>query len=191
MKNDSLLKLVRNKKTIFSASDLSLIWEIKDKNYLKTKIYRLVKSKDLFRIKKGIYSLNKDYDPKELASKLVKPSYVSLQTVLAEEGIVFQYDSTTYSLGQKKFEILIGRQKYVYYQIKDDILLNSKGITRKRGYNIASKERAVCDILYLDNNFYFDNLDSLDWGLIFKIAEIYQSRNLISYLKKLRKNYAR
>lgn len=190
MKNDSVLKLVRNKKTIFSASDLSLIWGIKDKNYLKTKIYRLVKSKDLFRIKKGIYSLNKDYDSKELASKLIKPSYISLQTVLAEEGIIFQYDSTVYSLGQKKFEILIGRQKYVYHQIKDDILLNSKGIIRKRRYNIASKERAVCDMLYLDNNFYFDNLDNLDWGLIFEIAEIYPSRNLIKYLKNLRKNYA-
>lgn len=190
MNNNSITILLKSKKTVFDFNDLALLWQIKDQNYLKTKVYRLVKNKQILRIRKGIFVLGENYDRYELANKLVNPSYVSLQTILAKGGIIFQYDGAIYSSSKLNKEIKIRNQKFVYRKIKDDILLCSKGIRIKTNISFASKERALIDLCYLEKDYYFDNLKNINWQNIFILAKIYQNKNLIKRLKILKKNYA-
>jgi len=39
--------------------------------------------------RRGIYAKDKNYDRLELANRIYTPSYISLETVLSREGIVF------------------------------------------------------------------------------------------------------
>lgn len=190
MYDNSITLLLKSKKTIFSTKDLILIWQISKPNYLKTKIYRLVKSGQLIRLQNGLYSVDNEYLPEELANKLVIPSYISLQTILLKEGINFQFDSAIYSVSRLSKEIVIGNQKFVYKKIKDSVLLNSSGIIRKNNYNIASKERALLDTLYLYCDFYFDNLSGIDWQFCSELVNIYDNNKLEKRLAKLKKSYA-
>lgn len=190
MNDNSITILLRSKKTVFDFNDLALLWQIEDRKYLKTKVYRLVKNKQLLRIRKGIFVLDENYNRYELANKLVNPSYVSLQTILANEGIIFQYDSTIYSVSRINREIKVKNLKFIYRKIKDDILLNSEGININADFSVASKERALLDLLYLEKDYYFDNLKDINWQDIFDLVLIYQNKNLMKRLKLLKEDNA-
>lgn len=184
-------QLIKTKKTVFTIADFQQIWQIKNKNYLKTIINRLFVRREIFRIKKGVYVLNKEYNIFELSNKLKSPSYISLETVLQKEGVVFQdYSNSVYAISNntKKFEI--NKKKFEYFKIKNDILLNPLGIKKQDNYNIASKERAVTDRIYLTSNYYFDNLKNIDIEKLDKISKIYNKRTekeikkLIKFIKE-------
>ncbi len=190
MKESSLVTLIRSKKTVFDMNDLVLLWGITDRDYLKTKVYRLAKAGQLIRLRGGIYALDWNYDRLELANKLVVPSYVSFETVLAREGVVFQYDPKIYSAARVNRTIKIGKEEFVYRKIKDPTLLDPLGLIQDGEKSVASKERAICDTLYLMGDFYFDNLSDIDWIKCLKIGLIYDNKNLIKRIKKLKEEYA-
>jgi hypothetical protein len=50
---------------------------------------------------------------------------------------------------------------------------------------IASAERAICDRLYLTSNYYFDNLENIDFEKLEEISQIYNKR-VVKQVKKLR-----
>lgn len=170
----SLKKLIMTKKTVFSITDLEKIFLIENKKYLLVYLNRLNKRGDLIRIKKGIYSLTKDYNRLELANKLKIPSYVSLQTVLFQKGIIFQDFSniiTSVSNNTKKF--LINGCEYRYHKIKDEVLTNPYGIVVEDQVRIASLERAICDFFYLYKETHLDNIKPIDKKKLLSIAKIY------------------
>lgn len=173
MKKDYLLLLLRSKNTIFTFKEISLIWGIADADFIGKKIYRYVKSGKLYPIRKGIYAKDKSYDKFELATKINTPSYVSFETVLAQNGIVFQYYSQIFVASYLTREITCGNQVYSFKKIKDDILTNSSGMENKGTYFIASSERAFLDIVYLNKDYHFDNLSNLKWEKVFEILPIY------------------
>ncbi|EKE21657.1 MAG: hypothetical protein ACD_7C00161G0002 [uncultured bacterium] len=187
--SNSIVILLSSEKTIFSVSDLAILWKIENNNYLKSKIYRLVQSGDLLRLHHGIFSVNMKYDKYELAGRLNNPSYISLETILRENNIIFQYSSEITSISRINKEYTAGGIKYKYHKIKDEVLYNSAGLEMKNNYTIASKERAFLDMIYLNKNYYFDNLDGLDWEGCFKLAEIYKNKSLVGRLKDYYKDY--
>jgi len=80
---------------------------------------------------------------------------------------------------------LIDNQKYTFRKIKDSILTNHTGLEFKNNYWITSPERAFLDLLYLNKNYHFDNLDSLDKEKIFKILPIYKNKALEKSVKEI------
>jgi len=50
-------------------------------------------------------------------------------------------------------------------------------------YWIAEPERAFLDIIYLNKNYYFDNLSQINWGKCFSLVEIYKNKALKKRLK--------
>ncbi|MEI6498997.1 MAG: hypothetical protein WCO23_03470 [bacterium] len=189
-KPDPVISLYQSQKTVFSIKDLVLIWQIDNPNYLKTKINRLIKSQKLYYIRKGFYGLDTNYDKIELANKMITPSYSSLYSVLAREGINFQYDSAVYSASDQSRTIVVEKTKYIYQKIKESALLNPIGINFLGDKTVASKERAIVDMLYLSPDFAFDNLSNIDWGLCLQIAKIYSNKRLVAQIKKLKGIYA-
>lgn len=166
-------KILRAKNTVFTFKDISLIWGETDKNAALAGIYYYIKTGGLYRIRRGFYAKDKNYHKFELATKIFTPSYISFETVLAQAGVIFQYYGQIFAASYLTREIEADRQKYDYKKIKDSILTNHAGLENKENYTMATPERAFLDILYLNKDYYFDNLSNLDWAKVFEILPIY------------------
>jgi hypothetical protein len=69
--------------------------------------------------------------------------------------------------------------------------MNSLDIEKKNNYCLASKERAFLDTIYLNKNYHFDNLSTINWDLCFAILPIYENKAMVTRLNsyyKLAKN---
>jgi predicted transcriptional regulator of viral defense system len=141
-----------------------------------------VKQGALYRIRKGIYAKDQQYDPFELATKIYTPSYISFETVLLQEGVAFQYYETIFAASYLSREIRVDGRNYRYRRLREDILLNSAGVIQKNNYSIASKERAFLDMVYLMGSMHFDHLDQMNWDQCFEIAKIYKTKTIIRLL---------
>lgn len=172
-----ITKLIETKKTVFAFEDLAKITNSVNRNYLKVLLARMVKREELIRIYKGIYTYTPDYNKLELANKLKKPSYVSLQRVLFDNSIIFQdFSNKITSVSNNTYSVKVQSYEYSYFKIKDDILTNPIGLTTQNAIRIAAVERALCDTVYLFKNFYFDNLKNIDKEMLLRISKIYNKR---------------
>ncbi len=186
-----LKKLIQSGKTVFSLDDLAKIWGVESRNYLKLISSRLFRRGEILRINRGLYALNDAYNIWEFANKLKAPSYVSLETVLQKEGIIFQdYSGVVFSVSNNTVSKKISEKKFRYFKIKDGILLNPLGIKRNGQANFATVERALCDRIYLSPNYYFDNLRPVNLEKLSDISKIYNKRvqiEVASLINELRK----
>ncbi len=185
-----LLKLYQSPKTILTTKDIALIWQETDKYKLNNKIAYYAKRGNLIRLRPGIFAKTKDYDPKELGTSIYSPSYISFETVLRENGIIFQYYETIFLASYTRREIKCGGHTFSYRKLKDEVLYNQAGIASKNGYGIAGKERAFLDMIYLFPSYYFDNLNAIDWNKCLELVKIYKNKELSKRLNKYRKNHA-
>ncbi|MFA6917796.1 MAG: hypothetical protein WC285_03095 [Candidatus Gracilibacteria bacterium] len=184
MRKDNLLDLMRSKNTIFTTKDVSLFWNETDGDFVRKKIFRYLKSGKMYSIRKGIYAKDKNYEKCELANKIFTPSYISFETVLAKAGIVFQFYSQIFVATYLTRELTIDNQTYSFKKIKDSVLTNRSGIEVKSNYFIASPERAFLDVVYLNKEYHFDNLSSLDWNKVMDILPIYGNKRMEIKIKK-------
>lgn len=176
-------KLLRLKKTVFTQPDLSLILWITNENTLRNLVVRFVKSGILLNPYKWIYTLT-NYDIFEFASKIKKNSYISFETVLRKEGIIFQeYGNTIFLATDNTLEKSALWYNFKCIKIKDEILYNPLGIIKKNWYYIASPERAICDRIYASKNYYFDNLEGIDKEKLQEISQIYNKRVILTVNK--------
>lgn len=173
MEKDYLLDLMRLKNTIFTIKDVALLWGESDVNFVRKKLYRYVKAGKLYSVRRGIYAKDKNFEKYELANKIFTPSYISFETVLAKAGVIFQLYSQIFVASYLTREILIDGQAYNFKKIKNLMLTNRAGIEAKENYFIASPERAFLDIIYLNKEYYFDNLSDINWDKVAEILPIY------------------
>ncbi len=187
MEKDYLLDLMRSKNTIFSTKDVALLWAEPDVNFVRKKLYRYIKAGKLYSVRKGIYAKDKNYEKYELATKIFTPSYISFETVLAKDGVVFQFYSQIFVASYLTRELTIDGQAYSLKKIKDPILTNRAGIEVKGNYFIASAERAFLDVVYLNKEYYFDNLSNINWDKVAEILPIYGgNKRMETKVKKYR-----
>lgn len=186
-KKSYILRVYSSKNTVFTTKDLALLWGEPDTNLVKRRVYRYVKSGKLYAIRKGIYTKDKNYDRFELATKIYTPSYVSMETVLSKEGIIFQHYSQIFVASYLTREITCDGQIYMFRKLKDSVLANLAGIDKKENYFIASKERAFLDMLYLHKNYHFDNVSSIYWERCFSILSIYENKEMTKRLNSYQK----
>ena len=118
---DSLIaKLYQSPKTILTNKDLALIWQENNQLSLNAKTAYYVKRKVLIRLTRGIFAKNKDFNPKELATSIYPPSYISLATTLREAGVIFRHYETIF-VATKRPTIVISLttiKKPFYFFIK-------------------------------------------------------------------------
>lgn len=188
MGETGILKILRSKNTVFTFKEIALLWKETNPNLVKRRISHYLKSGKLYQLRKGIYAKDKNYNKFELAVKIYTPSYISLETVLTQAGIVFQFYSQIFIVSYLTREITIDNQKYSFKKIKDSILTNSAGIDNEENYSIALPERAFLDTLYLYKNYHFDNLSPLNWDKVFEILPIYNNKTLERKVKDIFKN---
>ncbi len=182
-------KILDSGKTVFTKKDLEKILNFKTKKALDQFLYREKKKWFLNNIYYGIYAL-KNYDIFELATKIKKKSYISLETVLKKEWIIFQYYDEIFLVSDDNLEKKVWDITFNFNKIKDSVLLNQLGLKHKKNYTIASVERAICDRIYLSKNYYFDDLSLIDFEKLEEISQIYNNKRVILEVKKLIKKYA-
>lgn len=186
--NQWFIKLSKSQSTVFSFNDLAYYFGT-DKKKLISKITYYVKKWYLYKIRRWLYSFDKNYDILELATKIQKWSYISLETALKIYSINFQYNSDIYVIWYKNEEIIVDWKKIIFKVIKKEIRENFEWINSIKWYMIASKYRAILDIIYLYKDFFFDNLDNIDWLELEKLMKIYNSKILEKRINDLKNNY--
>jgi hypothetical protein len=177
--------LYKTNKTVFTFNEVSMLLGETDAMSLKSKINYHVKNKKLKNPRRGIYSLP-EYSKEELACKLYTPNYISLEYVLQKQGVIFQYQEEISIVSYLSRRVTMDLNNYSYKKIKKDILLNTKGVILGNDVNVATKERAILDLLYLKKEYYFDNLNGLNKDLIRELlATVYCNKTLSKRAKKV------
>ncbi len=165
--------------------DIALLWREASRTATRVRLHYYVKEGELFRIRKGFYAKSKDYNRLELATRIFTPAYVSFETVLAREGVIFQYYSQISIASYLTKEIIVDGQVYSFRKIKTSVLTNPIGVENLNETSLAIKERAFLDTLYENKDYQFDNLRSLNWEILFEILPIYGVRSMIKTVNRL------
>jgi len=183
-----LLDIFKDQRTVFKIADITMLFPHEDSRYISDRMRYYVKTGRLLNPRKGVYA-KPGYYPLELANILYTPSYISLEYVLQKSGIVFQYDTRITSISYLSRELIVDDRFLSYRKISQNIIMESAGIFRDGTHvNMATPERAFLDILYLNKDFYFDNLKPLDKQMIDKIIPAYKSMSLETRVQKLLAN---
>jgi predicted transcriptional regulator of viral defense system len=185
MEKDILFTIFKSKSTVFTFKEVLLNAPIgTSPALLKRRLNYYVQKGQLYSIRRGLYARDKNYDKYELATKIFTPSYISLETVLLQAGVIFQYYSTIFVATYQTRDIECDGHRFSYKKLKKTLLADPTGVENKGNYFIASKERAFLDMLYLRNDYYFDNLEALDFNKIFSILPIYKNKRMERVVQK-------
>lgn len=168
--------------TVFTLKELSLMFPELSYVNLKRRMNNLVKRKKILNLRRGIF-VKTEYNKFELACKIYVPSYVSLESVLAKEGIIFQKYDTIFAISHTDREIKVDNHFIKYKRLRDEILLNDFGLEKDNNFFVASKERAFTDAVYIYRNYHFDNLDVLNWDKVFDLSKIYNNKAMLKRIK--------
>jgi hypothetical protein len=126
----------------------------------------------MYRLYRGLYSIKpvSELDPLLLGAQVINDyCYLSAETILVKQGIIFQQLGYYTFIGKKTKRIKIGDYKYYCRQLKDEFLYNDIGVDKTGKYNIATLERAVADILYFNPKYHFDNPDAINFKEVKRI----------------------
>lgn len=155
MKFDRLLDIVGS----LAWFDLALLVQLTDTNResLKNQLYRLVKSKKLIALKRGMYTLANRYrkvplQPAELSNALYRPSYLTGLWALSYYGMIPEstvvYTSVT-TRTSKVFKNAFG--EFSYRTIKRELFFDYRSVQMaKSQVLIATPEKAIVDLWYLE-----------------------------------------
>lgn len=184
--------------------------KLKEFSNKNTKISRLVKDKEIFRLKNGLYETDRSTKGYLLAGVIYGPSYLSFEFALSYYGLIPErvviYTSATLNKRRSKiYNNYFGN--YYYTDIPERVYsIGVKHITNEKyPYFIATAEKALSDKLYklpiiknlkhMEHMLFFDlrideeELLKFDLFLLKEIANKYNSNNvtmLYKYLKKIK-----
>ncbi|MDR2607186.1 MAG: hypothetical protein LBC57_02245, partial [Treponema sp.] len=88
--NSTLLSVYQDPRRVFNLADIAMIDG--KTGFLGQKLHYWVKTGKMLNPRRGIYA-KPGFGAEELACKLYRPSYLSLEYVLQKGGVIFQYDS--------------------------------------------------------------------------------------------------
>ena len=185
------------------------------KNYLSdysnknNKISRDIKNGKLFKIIPGLYETDANTPGYLLATSIYGPSYISFEYALSFYGLIPEKVSTiTCATTNKKKKKIFNTHfgTFTYRDVptpaySEEIILKTEN---NYSYQIASKEKALCDKLYTlkplrnysnlekmlfdDLRIDKDNFSKLNIDKIEKLSNLYHSTNINLLSKYMRRN---
>ena len=187
----------------------SLSVKYKEYSNIYQKINNECKKGILVKIKRGLYTDDLYNDKEVIANICYNPSYISFEYALSYYGVIPEIVSTFTSatFGKKNNKIYHMKDStFDYKSVPDEvfpmgvlIMKNSKNIS----YKIASKEKALCDLLYSkypvrsikdlktllfeDMRIDENEILKMDVEFIKEIAPLYHSNSLNVLTKYLNK----
>lgn len=131
---------------------------LKDYAQPRMKIRSYLQSKDLIKVKKGLYifgekAAREPYSKELLANLIYGPSAISLEYALSFHGLIperLEEITSITSRRNKEYDTPVGRFSYHYLSIsRYPIGITQEKIMHNRNILIATKEKALCDMLCL------------------------------------------
>lgn len=174
---DIIYRIYADPRTVFRPNDVAMLLGQSDAALVNRRLNYYVKTGRLLNLRRGFYA-KQGYKPEELACLLYTPSYISMEYVLQKAGVVFQYDSRITVVSYLSREVESDGNAFLYRRIKGEILVDTDGLDLQNNITIATPERAFLDVMYLNKEYYFDNLNCLDKEKIIKLLPIYRSEQL-------------
>ena len=177
----------------------------------KMKIKSLVDHGNLFAIRPGLYTDDKNISKLALSHIIYGPSYISFETALSYYGLIPEravnvLSATTHKNRKKHFQNIFG--DYFYRDVPFDVFSYGIDVERDKYGNIiriAKVEKALLDTLYTVKNvrsekqlreLLFDDLrindnlfEELDANFIFEVGPKYKKKNIDYLIKMLEKDY--
>lgn len=185
VESDLIFNLYNDSRTVYRLNDIALMLGESNFVSLNKRLNYFVRTGKLQNPRKGIYA-KPIYNVEELACRIFMPSYISLEYVLQQSGVVFQYSSQISSVSYLSRSVDIDDKTFVFRKIRSAILVDTTGLIRQtNGVNIATPERALLDTLYLNGDTYFDNLNSINKELLYKLVPLYNSKKLTERINQL------
>jgi len=169
-----ILDLYRRPETVLTIDEIAQMFPEISYKSLKDRLSYFTKTGQIRRLRSGVYA-KLDYNPLELANKVYKPSYISLETVLFRSGVVFQAYQTIFVVSYLTRTLTIDHQDIQIRKMKEVVLTNMAGIEPQTGYFLASLERAFLDAIYIYRDYHFDNLEGINWEKVESLKGIYHS----------------
>jgi len=184
-KGGYLATILKSNKTVFTSKDIAILWGEAASPATWVRINYYVQKGELIRLRKGIYAKSGGYNKLELATRIFTPAYVSFETVLAKEGLIFQFYEKIFMASYLTREFIINDQIYTLRKVKDAVLTNPMGIEHREETSVATKERAFLDTLYINSDYQIDNLQGLNWEKVFEILPIYTNQRMKKAVNRL------
>jgi hypothetical protein len=159
-------ELIKLDRKIYHTNDLSLLWDVTNRNTLYTAIKRYVEKGVLIRVYKGLYSTVplSQLDPLELGKAIIhRYTYLSTESVLAQAGVIYQSVYRYTFVSDQPKQVTVDAMSFLFRQLKPDYLYNPSGIIKVQGVFVATPERAAADMLYFNPRYHFDVPESLDF----------------------------
>ena len=182
---DVLNTILSSSRTVFTPQWLALMDSSRSRESIYDSLRYYARTGALRSPRSGIYTKLK-YDEQEMACALLKPSYISLEYVLARAGITFQYSTDITCVSYQTRTIEVDGRSYVFRKINPMLWANMEGIEQRDNIAIATPERAFLDMVYLSaGQCYFDNLHPLNQELIRRILPVYNSPILTKRVKPI------
>lgn len=138
----------------------TLLFELQDYHNPQTKIRRLVKEKRLFPIRRGLYETQAHVSPHLLAGSIYGPSYISFASALSYHGLIPERVYTCTSATMKKNRSKLFATPFGTFHYRD---IPSEAypfgaiwvkVDENYSFLIASPEKALCDMLYIQQPIY-------------------------------------
>jgi hypothetical protein len=184
-KGSYLAVILKSDKTVFTSKDIAILWGETASPATRVRINYYVQKGELVKLRKGIYAKSGGYNKLELATHIINPAYVSFETVLAREGLIFQvYERITVASYLTR-ELTVDGQVYTFRKVKDAVLTNPLGIEHREGTSVANRVRAFLDTLYVNSDYQIDNLQGLNWEKVFEILPIYTNQRMKKAVNRL------
>lgn len=156
---------------LFTILDVTKAFPNEKTTSVRMQLFRLTRKGLVGQIKRGLYYFDSaKIDELELANRLFSPSYISLETALNYYGLIPDIPATTMSvttITTRKIKSDFG--SYYFLKIKPELYFGYSPVvstTPGVSYNIAQKEKALLDYLYLrriktiaDLRFDLTNID--------------------------------
>jgi len=182
---EMLFKILSDSRSVFTFNEIALLTGETNADKLKQRINYYVRNNKLLNLRRGIYAKEK-FNVEEFVCKIYTPSYISLEYVLQQSGIIFQYSEQITLVSYLSRALNWENKTLQYRKIKDAVLISTQGINcLSSGVNMASAERAFLDTLYLYKDYYFDKLNMLSEKKVLELLSIYQSTELTKRVKKI------
>lgn len=182
--NNVLKLMLSDARTVFPIQSMVMLSGISDGVRLTKMLNYYVKKGDILNPRRGIYT-KPNYNAEELACAIFHPSYISLEYVLRQAGVIFQYDSTITSVSYLSRNMEVDGKIFSFRQIKPELWLGFSGITQEGNVCRATPERAFLDMLYLSaGNCYFDNLRPIKRKEVLALLPSYNSKTLVKTTNK-------
>lgn len=183
---NNVLKIILScERTVFTMQFLVMKTGISDGTRLSKMLNYYVKKGEIRNPRRGIYT-KIQFQQNEMACSIFHPSYISLEYVLCQAGVIFQYDHTITSVSYLSRTVEVEGIDYSFRQINPELWGDLAGIEQKDNICVATPERALLDMMYLSaGKCYFDNLRPINTKKINKLLPYYKSETLIKNVHKL------